>query len=198
MVVELRRISELSKESGIPESTIRRWIESFRHYFAGKKIGKTTYYHPDALDVLKRLKTFYDAGRSTEEIEEILSMALPKTITIEPENPPPPEPLPERKDTLFSLIEKSIDQRREIQLLAVQLLRRDDDLKELRERIAAVESKDTEIATLKTEIETLKKIIDYTNANAELLHERVEKIEHPPNETIWQAFRQMFTRKRTR
>jgi prefoldin subunit 5 len=61
-----------------------------------------------------------------------------------------------------------------------------------------VESKDTEIASLKTEIETLKKIIDYTNANAELLHERVEKIEHPPNETIWQAFRRMFRRKRTR
>ena len=77
-------------------------------------------------------------------------------------------------------------------------MRRDDDIKELRERIAAVESKDTEIATLKTEIETLKKIIGYTNANAELLHERVEKIEHPPDETTWQAFRRMFTRKRTR
>ena len=195
MVVELRRISELSKESGIPESTARRWIEKHRHYFATKRIGKTTYYHPDAIDVLKRLKTFYDAGRSTEEIEEILSAALPKTITIEPENPPPSEPLPERKDTLFSLIEKSIDQRREIQLLAVQLLRRDDDLKELRERIAAVESKDKEIESLKTEIAILKKTLDFTNANAELLHERVEKIENPPKETTWRAFLRLWKRK---
>jgi len=41
----------------------------------------------------------------------------------------------------------------------------------------------------------LKKTLDFTNANAELLHERVEKIENPPKETTWRAFLRLWKRK---
>ena len=195
MVLELRRISEISKESGIPESTVRRWITRFHHYFNTRKIGKTIYYHPDSIELIKRLKGFYDAGRNAEEIEEILSIAFPKTVTIEAENPPLPEPAPEKKDALLSVIEKSIDNRKEIQILAVQVLMKDEEVKELTARLATVEKKNDEIESLKTEIAILKKTLDFTNANAELLHERVEKIENPPKETTWRAFLRMWKRK---
>ncbi len=185
----MRRISELSKESGIPESTARRWIEKHHHYFTVKRIGKTTYYHPDAIDVLKRLKTFYDAGRSTEEIEEILSLALPKTITIEPENPPPSEPLPERKDTLFSLIEKTIDQRREIQLLAVQLLRKSEEVNTLKDQVRTLQTETAALKNSTTErIEGHAWEISKLRDELEALRRKIE----PEPVTLWRAFKKMW------
>ncbi|HPH12132.1 MAG: hypothetical protein BWY90_01081 [Deltaproteobacteria bacterium ADurb.BinA014] len=191
----LKRLTELSKESGVPESTIRRWIEAFRYYFAAKKIGRITYYSPACVSLITRIKSLYEAGKSTAEIEEILSVATPKTLTIEVNNSPRSDAALEAVNAVMFAAEKIVDQRKEIQLLSIQILRQNEDFKELRERIAAVESKDKEIESLKTEIAILKKTLDFTNANAELLHERVEKIENPPKETTWRAFLRLWKRK---
>jgi len=72
---------------------------------------------------------------------------------------------------------------------------KDEEVKELTARLATVEKKNDEIESLKTEISILKKTLDFTNANAELLHERMEKIENPPKETMWRAFLRMWKRK---
>ncbi len=190
----LKRLTELSRESGVPESTIRRWIESFHHYFTTKKIGKTTYYRSEAIDLLKRLKTYYREGKNADEIEEILSVAIPKTITVDPENPPPGDPLPDGKDSLFLLVEKTMDQRKEIQFLAVQLLKKDEEVKGLRDRIAAVEVKEKEVENLKDEIVALKETIDLEKATVESLRERIGNLEAPPKESLWQAWKRMWKR----
>lgn len=189
---DLKRLTQLSRESGVPESTIRRWIEKHRHYFAGKKIGKITYYPPAAVELITRIKSLYEAGRSTAEIEEILAEATPKTLTIEPNDSPRSNAGLEAVNAAISAATKIVDQRREIELLAVQILQKSEEVNTLRDQVRTLQTETAALKNSTTErIEGHAWEISKLRDELEALRRKIE----PEPLTLWKAFCRTWKKK---
>jgi DNA-binding transcriptional MerR regulator len=78
----------LSKETGIAESTIRRYIDIYGSFFVSRQLGRKTVYAPGAAVVLKRIKELHDTGRGSEEVRAILEQEHTQTLPIVTTNPP--------------------------------------------------------------------------------------------------------------
>ncbi len=74
-------VSELSEITEIPESTVRRYLNKFDSYFRCDARGKGKKYHPDSIEVLKRIAGLYGEGYQAHEIETILATQFPFTVT---------------------------------------------------------------------------------------------------------------------
>ena len=66
-------VSELSKITEIPESTVRRYISKFEAYFQYDARGKGKKYHPESVKVLKRIAALYSEDYQAHEIESVLA-----------------------------------------------------------------------------------------------------------------------------
>ncbi|MEN1990785.1 hypothetical protein [Paenibacillus hubeiensis] len=81
---EWRTISELTQKYGVPQPTIRRYLDRHGHYLKVKKIGKTFHVHVESLPVIERIRELYAAGMNGERVELALSESRsPVHITIE-------------------------------------------------------------------------------------------------------------------
>lgn len=72
-MVEWLSVSQLSKVSGIPETTVRRYLNNLEEYFRSEKIGRGKKYHPDSVEKLQRIAVLYNQDRETPEIKRILA-----------------------------------------------------------------------------------------------------------------------------
>ncbi|MDM8150691.1 MerR family transcriptional regulator [Priestia megaterium] len=65
-------VKELSEETSIPTSTIRRYIDKFQYFFIQKEDHRPKQYEAAAVTVLLKIKQLYDEGCQAEEINEAL------------------------------------------------------------------------------------------------------------------------------
>ncbi|MFS0902352.1 MerR family transcriptional regulator [Priestia aryabhattai] len=74
-------VKELSEETSIPTSTIRRYIDKFQYFFIQKEDHRPKQYEAAATNVLLKIKQLYDEGYQAEEIYESLQKEFSLTIS---------------------------------------------------------------------------------------------------------------------
>lgn len=73
-------VSQLSAETDIPETTLRRYTRNFPEYLRFEKIGRGMKYHPDSIVILKRIYSLYDGNYETLEIKKMLDRDFPINV----------------------------------------------------------------------------------------------------------------------
>ncbi|MGE7713221.1 MerR family transcriptional regulator [Priestia megaterium] len=74
-------VKELSEETSIPTSTIRRYIDKFQYFFIQKEDHRPKQYEAAAVTVLLKIKQLYDEGCQAEEINEALQKEFSLTTS---------------------------------------------------------------------------------------------------------------------
>src|SRR5699024_2076936 len=82
--MEWLSVTQLSKTLEIPETTTRRYLNTFDEYFRWEQIGRGKKYDPDSVEILQRIAMLYSADRETFEIKKILADEY--AFTIDEEN----------------------------------------------------------------------------------------------------------------
>jgi predicted transcriptional regulator len=80
-------IPEISKETGIPESTARRYLEQHNHALRTKKTGRGAWLlNVEDVQLMNTIRTCYEQKMSVNEVENyLLQSGQPITITIDDE-----------------------------------------------------------------------------------------------------------------
>src|SRR5699024_3954375 len=73
-------VTHISRLLEIPETTTRRYLTNFEEYLRSEKIGRGRKYHPDAIEILRRIANLYDTDRETKEIKTILANEFAFTL----------------------------------------------------------------------------------------------------------------------
>ncbi|MFS0621776.1 MerR family transcriptional regulator [Priestia megaterium] len=74
-------IKELSEKTGIPDPTIRRYIDKFGNFFTYKGGSRSKRYEEVAVKILIRIKSLYGDGYETDRIDSILRREFAVTIS---------------------------------------------------------------------------------------------------------------------
>jgi DNA-binding transcriptional MerR regulator len=85
-------IAEIAEKTGIPENTARRYAAKFSEFLGGRSFGRATKYPPDAMEVINRISQFYQSGKTSDEINEILKRENIQVINIDVEEESQPAP----------------------------------------------------------------------------------------------------------
>lgn len=88
-VVEWLTIGELARKTGMPETTIRRYINLFNGFMQEKSFGRSKKYPGEVVVVLEQIYSLYGQGKGTDEIHDMLQQTIPQVITIEQTKPAP-------------------------------------------------------------------------------------------------------------
>lgn len=97
MVEEHLTISQIAEKTGVPETTIRRYVKLFSPFLHSKVYGRAKKYHPEAVKTIQNISGMYDAGKNTAEVYEQLEATTLQIIEVE--NPDHlPAPLPANAD----------------------------------------------------------------------------------------------------
>jgi len=81
------KIGEVSELTKIPHQTLRRYISKHGHHLSTKKQGKSVLVSDESLETIKTIKSLYDDGKVTEEVDSYLtSNGVTMTITIPDES----------------------------------------------------------------------------------------------------------------
>jgi Fic family protein len=76
-------VVEIEKQTNIPDATIRRYIRNHGHHLQIKKRGKSYLIANESLTTIKTIRSLYDKGKQSEDIEETLrKMNMPVTVTV--------------------------------------------------------------------------------------------------------------------
>ena len=78
-------ITEIAKETGIPDSTCRRYLTQFSDFFVLKGGSRQKKYEDKAVPVLLRIQQLFSEGLIKEEIEKTLSTEFPLVVEIDEE-----------------------------------------------------------------------------------------------------------------
>ncbi|MED3690735.1 MerR family transcriptional regulator [Peribacillus butanolivorans] len=83
MADEWFNVMEIEKQTGIADSTLRRYIRNHGHNLQIKKRGKSYLISGESIPVIKKIRELYDKGKQLEDIEEALRrLSVPVTITM--------------------------------------------------------------------------------------------------------------------
>ena len=79
-------INEMADRLNIPHQTLRRYMANHKHLLRVRKQHKAYQLHAECEDVLKRMRELYSSGKTTEEVDDILTRSgLPVIIDVENE-----------------------------------------------------------------------------------------------------------------
>lgn len=80
-------IPKIAEETGIPASTVRRYLDQHNHALRTKKGGRGAWLlKKEDISLIKEIRTCYDRKMSAEEVEEyLLKSGQPITVTIDDE-----------------------------------------------------------------------------------------------------------------
>lgn len=70
-------INELASQTGIPDTTIRRYIAKLSDFFVSKGGSRGKRYESGAVPILVQIKDLYDKGLETEQVANELLKAYP-------------------------------------------------------------------------------------------------------------------------
>ncbi len=76
-------LAELARKARLTESTARRYTRLFAEFIPSEDRGRVRLFSPTCVPVLKRIKALYDAGRSTDQVRDILDREFDRTVDIE-------------------------------------------------------------------------------------------------------------------
>jgi DNA-binding transcriptional MerR regulator len=125
--------SEVAKQSGVPESTTRRYLSSFEKFFKYQERNRGKRYHPDAVVIVTRIQSLYSAGAESEEVEKALLNEFPFTIdSHDPTTELPPAVAPyATSEDIAKIVEKLNQQEEFNKALLEQLEKRDRHIEQL-------------------------------------------------------------------
>jgi DNA-binding transcriptional MerR regulator len=86
-------IPDVSRLTGIPERTLRRYTERHSMYLPSRRQGRMHLLAASAVPVAEKIRDLYGSGKDAEEVDRILAESVPATVTIAPQaadQPPPP------------------------------------------------------------------------------------------------------------
>ena len=152
-MTEHKRITELAKEAGLPDTTTRRYIGQFKEYFPSKREGRTRLFPEEGAETLKEIAKLYSQGLTAPQVEERLRGKYEQTIEIETEETSltvadrerelqSRERLAQALETLANQKEKLLELDRADQALAEKNRELERELSELRDRLDRLEGKD--------------------------------------------------------
>lgn len=75
-------IPEAARVTGIPERSLRRYLERHGTLLPARRQGRTLQVATEALPVLRRMRELYDSGMSAEQVEATLADAYTRTLTV--------------------------------------------------------------------------------------------------------------------
>lgn len=82
-------VPEAARVTGIPERTLRRYLDRHGTFLPSRRQGRAMWVPPDTLPILQELRQLYEAGRTAEQVEEVLAERLPRTLTVAGETSAP-------------------------------------------------------------------------------------------------------------
>jgi DNA-binding transcriptional MerR regulator len=83
MMSEWVYISDIAKELGIPQNTIRRYCDTFGEFLPSVKQGRSTKYKvPESREVLARIRSLYEEGYQTDDIQRLLQQDTPTVLDV--------------------------------------------------------------------------------------------------------------------
>lgn len=65
-------VSDIAKETNVPDSTCRRYISKFREFFVSKGGGRGKKYDSSSVKIIMRIQNLYADGYETDDIDHIL------------------------------------------------------------------------------------------------------------------------------
>lgn len=77
-------VADISKTTGIPAPTARRYASLFKDFLPSRKMGRVTKYPESVIAIFQRIVSLYNDGLVTAEIEEKLKSEYPRTIEVSP------------------------------------------------------------------------------------------------------------------
>jgi DNA-binding transcriptional MerR regulator len=78
-------LPDLSRATGVSESTVRRYAKTFAEFFPCEGRGRLKAYKEDCLEVIRRTKELFDAGYSTDQVRDILGGEFAQIYEVEPQ-----------------------------------------------------------------------------------------------------------------
>lgn len=81
MVEYTLKVPDLVEKTGLPESSIRRYLKLFNEFIPEKTSGRASIYPPDTALLLIRISEMYKDNKSTKEVIEALRYEAPVTIS---------------------------------------------------------------------------------------------------------------------
>jgi len=92
MADEWLSLTDVSHTTGIPERTLRRYIDRHGAYLPTQRQGRVYRLAATALPIVQFIRAQYLAGESEESVQQRLGQHFAATVTV---NPIPPAPTPE-------------------------------------------------------------------------------------------------------
>jgi len=81
-VAEWVTVPDAAREMGLPERTLRRYLDRHGGYVRTRRSGRSVLVAAEDLPVLGRIRQLYAAGRTEEGVEEALAAEYPRTLTV--------------------------------------------------------------------------------------------------------------------
>ncbi|WP_175631837.1 MerR family transcriptional regulator [Virgibacillus siamensis] len=160
----LLSINGLCHTVGVPQNTVIHWIEDFNFYIPETHFQNVTYYHTDAIDVLKFIKRYKDKGYQKTQIMYMLENSvfpIPVKKTVEGEQQTlNSENYRENILTVMQTLGKTVtnvsDQKESIMDIQEQQNQHKKRIKNTEKQMEEISELKQEIELLKQEIESLK------------------------------------------
>jgi len=146
-----RKLSELARQAGLPDTTARRYMGQFKEYFPSKREGRTRLFPEEGAETLKEIAKLYSQGLTAPQVEERLRGQFEQTIETEETSLTVAdrerelqsrERLAQALETLANQKEKLLELDRTDQALAEKNRELERELSELRDRLDRLEGKD--------------------------------------------------------
>lgn len=142
MVEEWLSIGDITTQTSLPETTVRRYASLFKVYIKTRSFGRTKKYSPDTIRIMNLIAGLYQSGCNTQEIIEKLNREIPQTVEIETVN----------TEESFSYGSAMIPPTMFIAMMAAQ----QETLREIAITLDRVADRDEEIIDLREEVSALR------------------------------------------
>lgn len=85
-MAEWRSINEIARDINIPETTARRYLNTYSDFIKGQRFGAVMKYPDEAAAIIGRIYSLSSNGKRVEEIRDILKGQYEQVIIIEPQS----------------------------------------------------------------------------------------------------------------
>lgn len=156
-------VAQIAKQAGLPETTVRRYLNLFKPFVRAQTFGRAKKYPGETIDLARSIAAMYEAGKETSEITAFLQENVPQIIEVGDEQ------------------EKALMTARDARSMAAMLEAQAGLLNAMRTEIEATRNQHkeeseamlTEIKALRTQVEDLQKELRERPEQRQTLWERI-------------------------
>src|SRR6056297_3161082 len=132
-MAQWHKTTEIEELTGVPETTLRRFLKRFKAYIIHERRGRLRFIHDDSIETIKRIRSRREAGASYEEIEQELESTA--VYTMERTAAQRGEGLPEvSNDKIMKLLDAFMNQQNEINELKKEVHELKDEMADKEEK----------------------------------------------------------------